>query len=85
MGREVMAMSFAQMQARAEEADLHDWIEWFCRTYAPEAPELRARWEADLAILVHRICHAAQAPLIKQMSAALSLQTQTIFMKKESK
>lgn len=65
--------TWEEMQQLREEIDLHRRLEWFFETYAPVEPEKRHRFNADFSMLVRQIYQDAQAPLIKQMSAALAL------------
>ena len=65
--------TFEEMVARREEVALLDFTQWFCEMYAPIDDHERSRFEADLMTLVHRVYAEAQAPLIKQMSAAMAL------------
>lgn len=73
--------TFEEMQARREEVSLHDWFGWFFRTYAPEDPEMRWRFESDLTPLFRRIYTDAQAPFIKQISTAMALQPLPMILK----
>jgi hypothetical protein len=65
--------TFDEMIARRDESIAHNFAEWFFKTWAPAHDIDKARFHADLFTLVYRIYAEAQAPLIKQMSAAMSL------------
>jgi hypothetical protein len=75
---ELASMSFADAQSQITEAGLHDFADWFFFRYAPEDAHDRSTFHADLMALVHRIYVKAQEPLIKQMSAAMSLVTPSL-------
>jgi hypothetical protein len=62
-----------EMIARREEVAFHDFVEWFFKSYAPKDPYEASRFHADLLSLINRLYTIAQAPLLKQMSAALAL------------
>jgi uncharacterized protein (DUF2267 family) len=62
-----------QQQDAYEENVLGGTIRQFIRRWSPRDHEIRCDFEAELHMLIRRIYQDAQAPLVKQMSAALAL------------